>query len=253
MVATGNGHLDIVLYMSSKVENPNSPWNGMSPLHMAAHRGHIDIFKFLYCHSKVEITSLNAPDPTNGLTAIHWAAYEGHIEIIKFLADKVGINQPVSQNTGFIGYTPLHIAAFKGHLDIVKFLAVRMHDPNVQIPWQINSDGWTPIELAAQGLHSEIVSYITGLQEILSQWSNKSSEGNEINVRHGNPWNLNFSNYYPTYSCLVLSCAHVFYWTSLISAKHLKSPIILYDETRNGLAICIGEILGFFALRTFII
>ena len=190
MEATFNGHLDIVKYMSSKVENPNSAGSdeGMFPLHVAANLGHIDIFKFLYCHSKCKLK--NDPDSRHGLTAIHWAAASGHIAIIKFLADKVGNNpnMPVTQNTAFNGFMPLHFAAFRGHLDVVKFIALRMGNPNIrtQIPY-----GWTPIELAAQGLHSEIVSYITELQDIHSQWSNRS-QGNEIHVLHGNPWNWNW-------------------------------------------------------------
>ena len=108
----------------------------------------------------------------------------------------------------------------------MKFIAVRMDDPNVQM--QI-PNGWTPIELAAQGLHSEIVSYITELQDIHSQWSNTRSEGNEIHVLHGNPWSWNFSKYYAPYSCLVLSCTHLFYWVWLMDSKDLE-PSFLDDS-----------------------
>ena len=62
-------------------DNPNVPNRyGVSPLHLAASNGHIEIVKIL----ALLANNINAPD-LNGMTPIRWAQIEGHIEIVKFL------------------------------------------------------------------------------------------------------------------------------------------------------------------------
>ena len=68
-----NGFTEIVKFMASKVENPNSPIpGGWTPIHMAARHGFTEIVKFMA--SKVE--NPNAPK-SDGWTPIHLAARYG--------------------------------------------------------------------------------------------------------------------------------------------------------------------------------
>ena len=88
----------------------------MTPILIASENGHIDIVKFLA--SKVD-----DPNPPNngGITPIHVATFHGHTEIVKFLATKIdNPNPPVANIPN--NNTPLQIARRKKHSDIVKFL-----------------------------------------------------------------------------------------------------------------------------------
>ena len=66
--------------------SPNAPGsNGFTPIHDAAHNGHLDVVKFL-----VELTD-STPNALNnmGETPVDVAKQEGHNEIVKFLEDYI--------------------------------------------------------------------------------------------------------------------------------------------------------------------
>lgn len=75
--------------------------SGMTPLHLCAKNGHLDIFKHLIKHS-LEIN----PGSYSNLTPLHLAAKYGHLNIMQFL--KPFIKNFNVQDVD--GWTPLHYA-----------------------------------------------------------------------------------------------------------------------------------------------
>ena len=52
-VASQNGHIEIVKFLVSKVENPNEPRNdGVTPIQIASQQGNIDIVEILSTYIK---------------------------------------------------------------------------------------------------------------------------------------------------------------------------------------------------------
>ena len=79
--ATTFGHIELVKFFASNVENPNQPMDdGWTPIHKAAAMGHVEIFKFLA--SKVK--NPNLPLPDGRTTPMKIAAQKNHTEIVKF-------------------------------------------------------------------------------------------------------------------------------------------------------------------------
>ena len=90
-------------------------YGGKCAIHFAADQGHVEIVKFL-------ATLVDNPNPqdTLGYTPIYHAASEGHLEIVKYLAPLSQIDINASSYTEKM--TPIHTAALSGHSEVVKFL-----------------------------------------------------------------------------------------------------------------------------------
>ena len=146
--ASQHGHIDIVIFLASKVDNLNEVicGTGATPIYTASAKGHTDIVKFLA--SKVENPNKSRND---GVTPITVASLKGHVEIVEFLASKVdNPNEP-----GNDGVTPIFLASLRGHTDIVKILASKVNNPNAP-----RYNGWTPIHAAIGNGHVEVVKYL---------------------------------------------------------------------------------------------
>ena len=146
--ASQHGHIDIVIFLASKVDNLNEVicGTGATPIYAASAKGHTDIVKFLA--SKVENPNKSRND---GVTPITVASLKGHVEIVEFLASKVdNPNEP-----GNDGVTPIFLASLRGHTDIVKILASKVNNPNAP-----RYNGWTPIHAAIGNGHVEVVKYL---------------------------------------------------------------------------------------------
>ena len=102
---------------NAPAENPNPAdrW-GVTPIHVATHRGHTEVVKFLA--SKVE--KPNTPN-IKGETALHLAAFFGHTEIAKFLASIDIVENSNTQDQD--GKTPLDYAREENHTEIVILLS----------------------------------------------------------------------------------------------------------------------------------
>ena len=146
--ASQHGHIDIVIFLASKVDNLNEVicGTGATPIYTASAKGHTDIVKFLA--SKVENPNKSRND---GVTPITVASLKGHVEIVEFLASKVdNPNEPAND-----GVTPIFLASLRGHTDIVKILASKVNNPNAP-----RYNGWTPIHAAIGNGHVEVVKYL---------------------------------------------------------------------------------------------
>jgi cytohesin len=133
--AAENGDLIKVQTALEKGGNPNAKDKyGLTPLHHAVFRGHVEIVKILLERGA-------DPNAKNyaGWTPLHDAALRGHVEIVKLLLEH-GAN-PNTKDC--YGITPLHIAAQEGHVEIVKLLLERGADPRIA-----DNEGHIPLDYA---------------------------------------------------------------------------------------------------------
>ena len=96
--------------------------NGVTPLHLAASRNHLELVKWLARHAYKHVEKprrlVNAKDK-NGATPLYHAAQAGHVEIVQWLAEKAGGDPTIRSNQGL---APLHAATIAGHLSAVQYL-----------------------------------------------------------------------------------------------------------------------------------
>ncbi len=58
---------------------------------------------------------------SSGFTPLHWAAHNGHIEVVRQLCDR-GADVEACTQAFWRGWRPLHFAAENGHISVVKEL-----------------------------------------------------------------------------------------------------------------------------------
>ncbi|WP_265027666.1 ankyrin repeat domain-containing protein [Wolbachia endosymbiont (group B) of Chorthippus parallelus] len=121
-----------------------------TPLHYAAHLGYQSSAEVLINNNS---TVIDTKDSDNN-EPLHIATACGHENIVKLLLKNEKGLLSVN-NKGKSDWRPLHYAAEGGHLPIVKFLIEKKADINA-----VNSDGKTPLELAREREHQEIVSLL---------------------------------------------------------------------------------------------
>ena len=109
--------------------------DGITPLHMAAQEGHLDIVRYLVERG----ADFNQADKW-GQTPLHAAAYNGHIEVVRYLIEGKGADFNLADRWN---QTPLHLAACYGHTEVVRYLIERGADFN-----QVDNEGETPLHLA---------------------------------------------------------------------------------------------------------
>ena len=104
------------------------------------------------------------------LTPLQEAARYGHKEVVKLLLDRGAECNKASKKYGLTplymavqgdhfnyGWTPVHWAARKGHKDVVQLLLTKGADWNI-----MTVDGHTPLTLALQNGHTELVDILQG-------------------------------------------------------------------------------------------
>ena len=136
-----------------------------SPLHIAAHIGSLEFYK--YISRKCECTNYVGD---HGVTAIHMAARAGHLEIVTFIIENLQSAAPcridsVPQLTcgdhvhknppNTDGVTPLHLAALNGHFETCAFIIKHVTNKNPQ-----DKNGNTPLHGAAKRGHLQIYKLI---------------------------------------------------------------------------------------------
>jgi ankyrin repeat protein len=128
---------------------------GLTALHIAAIKGHIQVFEILHGYGSEFIEHLQALSEPTGRACLHWAASCGQLQIVKLLGTLAGADFHKLINTrDRQGDTPLHLAARYGHTEIVRALldSLPVTWNNLQIYRR-----HTPFWAAVSGGHLEIM------------------------------------------------------------------------------------------------
>ena len=144
-IAAKLGRVEVIKVLFVRGADPNSrDRNSATPLHLAAESGQEEAVRLL-----VELgADVNARDES-GRTPLHYAAMAGHFKVAALLLER-GADANVSERVR--GDTPLHAAVAAGHVDVARLLLERGADPNAR-----NADGFTPLHYAAERGRLEFV------------------------------------------------------------------------------------------------
>ena len=112
--------------------------HGISPVHVAAAYGSLDILYFLLSQCRGDCENRDAA----GRTPLHYASMGGKVEVVKYLIRVMHCNANVSTSKGT---TPLQIACREGHFNVVKCL---IDDFNCN-PLVMNKHSFTALSFAA--------------------------------------------------------------------------------------------------------
>jgi hypothetical protein len=127
--------------------NVKDDWNGWTPLHWAALKGHIEIARLLLQNG----AEVNAKD-YDGRTPLHFAASQGKVDILHLLVENDADLEAQSNS----GWRALHFAANRGHLPFIQELISRYH---VDINARMNN-GRTALRVARARNHSTVFTFL---------------------------------------------------------------------------------------------
>jgi hypothetical protein len=136
---------------------------GMSPINLAALRGHVAIVKMLIAKGASAVEPTGSGE--SGLsTPLHKAAEGGHKDVAELLlANHADVNAKDNQ-----GATPLHWAAAYDHQDVVELLLTNNADVNAKA-----NDGATPLHYAAYGRQTNVVELLLANKADVNAKDNK--------------------------------------------------------------------------------
>jgi ankyrin repeat protein len=116
--------------------NSQSNQYRMTPLHVAAHDGHLHISRHL-----VDRKCAVDPRDRDGATPLFLAAMKGHAEIVSLLIEHgADVNTVADERV-----MPLHVAAMNGHKRVVRILVEA--DAKIDAP---DDAGYTPLKWAEE-------------------------------------------------------------------------------------------------------
>lgn len=114
MDAAGRGDVDISLETVL-----TSPLN-MSPLHLAAAKGEVDIVKALILKGD-HVVDLSVMDDLHR-TPLHLAAYNNHAEVVKLILSNLGKVHVDVNAPALFGITPLHLSIMRRSISVAEAL-----------------------------------------------------------------------------------------------------------------------------------
>jgi len=135
---------------ASSIEN----WSGYTPLHYAVYSNHLEISKLL-----VQQGASFEDFGRSAVAPVHLAASSNALKITEFLIT-LGTSLEIKDKA--YRYTPIFRAVKNGHLEMVKLLlenGASIDSINLEDNESIFENHITPIDLAAQEGHLEIVYY----------------------------------------------------------------------------------------------
>lgn len=114
LYATAQGHIEVVRFLLEEEADPKigTIMFGLTPLHIAATKGDIQIVELLI--NKVDVDFRDS----ERFTPLSYAAMNGHKEVVQLLVAKGADIQSRDEK----GKTPLDYATQNGHLDIIELL-----------------------------------------------------------------------------------------------------------------------------------
>ena len=125
-------------------KNPGNE-DGLTPLHLAALKGHFEVCKFI-----MKLLTNKNPRDKNGWTPLHCVARGGNTKIYKLIMQNLVDKNPGCNN----GVTPLHMASYYGHLEIIELIMHHLQNKNPE-----NSNGYTPLYAAIKRGNLEVVKF----------------------------------------------------------------------------------------------
>ena len=165
-MAAARGHLNVFKLISANsiesVLDKNCGYtddDNWTPLHFAAKHGHLDVCKYIIENTGNTKYSEKNPDSFKDGTPLHMAVSMGHLDICKLIVKYVGDKTPED----FYGSTPLHVAAKSGNFEVFKFIFENNRNKNPRserIGPNKENNGWTPLHFAASQGHLEICKLI---------------------------------------------------------------------------------------------
>jgi len=124
--------------------------DGWTPLHLAAHYGHLETARILLQHG-ADVLAVSRNAMVN--YPLHAAVAGNHTGMVALLLDNgADVNK---QQHG--GWTPLHGAVNSGNLEMVKLLAESGADINAA-----NDAGVTVLSIAIEKEHLAVIEYLRG-------------------------------------------------------------------------------------------
>ena len=158
-VAAECGHLKIIIFFIQNdiFKADLQDENLFTPLHLAAGKGYVDIFKYLVqeckCDPKCK-TSTDFDKYSGGATPLDIAVQHGQLSMVKHILESdYGIDADAENHNGT---TPFQRAAMKGHLDIMKYLT-KKHNCDAS---HRDKEMTTAMHLAARNNHLDVMRYL---------------------------------------------------------------------------------------------
>ena len=159
--AAEDGKLSIVQWYMENLEGDKNPpiksnddkLKGRTPLHWAALRGDIEMYKVIS-----DLLKDKNPGDGHNVTPFHLATQKGKLPLIEYLTPYL-LDIDVRTDDFWGSRTPLHVASQFGHLEIVKFLIKNGADPQLK-----SNSGLTAYEYAIQDGNSHVAEYLKGIQ-----------------------------------------------------------------------------------------
>ena len=148
-LAVQQGKVDITRYLLSKKANVSTKTSlGRTLYHKAAYDGNLSILQLFVSHNGKHVNDVD----NKNFTALHLAVQQNHADVVKCLLSKEA-NVAIKTD---IGRSVYHSAAYYGYMSILQPLVThcKMHVNDV------DNKNFTPLHLAVQQNHSDVVKYL---------------------------------------------------------------------------------------------